>query len=132
MSEQRFSQTAKEFAAEVIAEGGAAVRAVLEAIDAGTAEIEKGVRTIGGVEVPRFNVDLSEIPAAVSGDLKAEAKRFAKAADRECAMRGEDWAAEGMHLAIAELLVKPLRAALDETKPDAPASKAAAKGKGKK
>lgn len=105
--EQRLSETFREFLDAVKAEGAAVAAAVLKAL---RESITPGAarKLDGGGTIASATVELSGVAAAAGPALKAEVKQLIKHVGEETARRGQAWAEEGLHLAIGDLLVKPL------------------------
>lgn len=126
----RLSERMKEVAHLIATEGTEAMRAAVKALEAGITESTDDLRVVDGNEIPRFDVTLGGLGAAVPA-VKVEARELDKAFVAEMTRRGEDWAAEGAHLAVREFMIAPLKAALGETVEASPAPKPAKKNKGR-
>lgn len=124
MQGERFSDVCKEFLREILKGADDVKRKVLSVLQS-AAEPLKSFRTLAtGEIVPHFQVTLGGLKDAVSSDLRGDAAILARALDKEIQARGANWANEGAHLAVKDLLTDPLAAhvaALDAPAP-APAT----------
>lgn len=93
---------------------------------AATAVVVRGQQAVrelaDGTLIHHFDVTLGHLVEAVPTFLRDDAKQLARRLDAEVQARGPNWAKEGAHLAVQELLTAPLDAHLNP--PPAPATAA--------
>ena len=128
---QRLTETFREFVDAAKAAERSTVAAIVDAVKSGLTPDGDGPRKLeDGTKIARVTVNLGGVLAAAGGELRREAKQLLDHVQEEVGVRGGTWAAEGLHRAVDEYVVKPLEAHLAEDKPAAaPAAKPAAKGK---
>lgn len=123
MQGERFSDVCKEFLREIVKGADDVKRKVLSVLQS-AAEPLKSFRTlVTGEIVPHFQVTLGGLKDVVSSDLRGDAAILARALDKEIQARGANWANEGAHLAVKDLLTDPLAKHVAELdKPALPAA----------
>lgn len=127
----RLSEVMNDFVGALEGAGHEVHAAVLDGLKKGLTAVE-GRKLADGTTVPRFEVDLSDLHT-VAGAFRADARDLIKAIADEVKLRGENWALEGLHLAVKDLVIAPLEALAAKSAPaaaPAPAAPPAPTGEG--
>lgn len=126
MDRPRLSEILKDFVETMKSADPAVVQAVHKAISEGLTEVKTDLRKVGGAVIKRYEVNLSDLRGAAGPTFGVDARALEKAVSDEVKARGDDWGMEGLHLAVRDLLLKPLAALLPAPAPAAASTPAPA------